>query len=693
MTSGSHLFSTALLLATIFIFGFSAQSSDAQEKIEDVTVTARTLLALPVLSNSDYEEKYTDDQIILHALMQDDLIAAHNLMDNRDSDLKHKVLFDAFLDAQDVKSNRPITSSALKKIQAKLESEVWQDQHMASLLLALTSLKKGEGYDGLIYVQDSISHIPNFNTEDVKNARYNSYYLLHIAYTIDRNSRAAVNAVNKLIEINQGEAIPYGRFSIIFNLGVNFEYTSNYPAALEISRLLLDSPNALTGDNNFIAHLSYGRNLMNLNRHEEAIPYIEEAIKLAPNITYDVYSKGLLIESLSQIKEFNKAREEIRFIEKRTEFHLDDNALSKEYVLKSKALIAAGMGDFKQAYDLNKAYSNQKIEELKLALSNDRREGHRRVLLSQELAEKELEKAALQLALDQATLARQRMLAQIYLGLLLLGVLLIAASTLIARKLVSLNRKLKIANNQVKEKALIKSQLLAMFSHEMLTPLNGIIPLADILQKSEPDEKKRSLLKTIEVNGAELARKIKDIILVSNPDDQSSNTVDVDIKAFLRGKLQVFKPSVPDGVDFNVRISQDMPSILRLDLGRLDTIVQALLSNAFKYTKEGEVRLSFYMDDAGVPVLEVSDTGHGMPNKHVADMAKAFNQASLSINRDNQGLGLGLTIVHLQCAIMAADFNMQSEEGVGTVAKITFSNTVVSQESEAAHAFLESRAA
>ena len=144
----------------------------------------------------------------------------------------------------------------------------------------------------------------------------------------------------------------------------------------------------------------------------------------------------------------------------------------------------------------------------------------------------------------------------------------------------------------------------------------------------------------------------------------------LDVKQFLQQTGEEYSIDLADGIAFNVHMGHLVPQTLYLDKTRLQTIVAALL----KYTTQGEIRLSVYMkeDDDEVSVLEISDTGKGMPRNNVGNMLKSFEQASLSINRDNHGLGLGLSIVRLQCLVMGADLDVQSEENVGTVVKISF---------------------
>ena len=672
MHVGQHIANLmkAMIIACAFIVNMGQSWAESLPSNDEVIAVVEAVLTPPSISNSDYQAFYSEDEKIIHQLLLLNFDVALSMVEKHKGQLKYESLYDAFFD---IKKNSALAiekQMALKTLQTALETEVWEDQHIANLLIALAYSQKLDVFQILEYAHNSLSVIPDKTDQNVQNARFNSYYLLHYAYTVDRSPKAVFNAVKKLVEINGLDPFPFGKFSTIYNLSGSFHQAGEYSTSLEISKLLLDSPEVLTDYDKALAHLSYIQNLMNLDRHQEAINSVDKAFKLAPNKSFEIYMRALLIESLVQNGEFTRAEAEIDLIEKEANLSTGRQSRSREYVAKSKAVLAANNKDFKQAYRRYKNYANKKIKELNQAISNDRRELHQRVLLSQELSEKELEKTSLQRALDKAKIERQRTLNNVYLLLMSLGLIAIIAALLFMRKLGLLNHKLFLANEQVKEKAKVKSELMAMFSHEMLTPLNGIVPLADVLRQSESDRNKQNLLKTIELNGAELTRKIREIIMVANPDEQINNPSEINIKSFLENSQKQHSQDLPDGVKFNVKMERGMPRALYLDAERLETIADALLSNSKKYTKAGEIRMSLYRDPTGRPVLEITDTGHGMPSHHVKEMIKPFGQASLSITRANQGLGLGLTVVRLHCAIMGAEFNVHSQEGVGTVTHI-----------------------
>ncbi|MEP6343707.1 MAG: HAMP domain-containing sensor histidine kinase [Maricaulaceae bacterium] len=551
-------------------------------------------------------------------------------------------------------------------------SSDWDVQNICSVMLAIYHSLIDEVVEGLYFAENALSVIPN-NEDMIENsARFNAMYGLYILYAYNFDIDGMTRTLERSLVLAKESGRHFNKFSALNNLASIIEWNGNAKLATDVTNLLVNNLDGASNYDVFIANLSHGRFLLKDNRPKESIQYLTQAIKQAPNLEYEAIlwidlanaqaKSGLLESAETSLEQYNKIAEQT----------VSAPQYARRYSGETRALIASSKLQYKDALAEYKIYVSEQIKYYKDGLSADRRASNRRVLLSQELAENELEKAELKLALDQSRLARQHVINKIYLGLIFLSALILIVAVIVARKMGNLNAKLRVANATVIEKSKVKSDLLAMFSHEMLTPLNGIIPLADVLQQSEGDRKKRNLLKMIEQNGAELTRKIKDIIMISNPSDQKNNPVFLDIESFLQSTLVEYSDGLKDAVKFNVHMDHSVPERLHLDKSRLQTVVKALLSNAFKYTTQGEVRLSIYMKDGTVPVMEISDTGKGMPSHNVGNMLRPFEQASLSINRDNQGLGLGLSIVRLQCLVMEAELDVKSEENVGTVVKILF---------------------
>ena len=611
------------------------------------------------------------DNQIIDAILENDretIIKLTNLDGAVEKNLG--IYFKAYLPIMDLSVEAATQKKQYKTLQSGLTHKNWHVQHITSIILSVIHIRADIPLDSLKYAEKSLSVIPNENGPIYDNARYNSHYALHIAFTLDGNVKGALKAIENMTVLSNTVGRSFNKYSLVNNIAVIFDRNNDIKSATQLTGLLINNSENETPYNQFIANLSHGRFLLKADRPQESIDYIKQAIKLA---TQDEYKAFLLIDLANAQAKVGLFDDAESSLERYTELSRNAaNAVNyaERNIEETLALVAAGNKQHKDAFEHLKQYTSKQISYFKEGLSSDRRQANRRVLLSQELAEKDVETTKLQLELEQAKLAKQRSLIKFYLTLLAIGIAIAVAALVFARKLASLNRRLKIASAEAEENAKIKSQLMAMFSHEMLTPLNGIIPLADILGASEADNNKKRLLKTIEVNGQALAQKINDIIILANPQDQTSNPSHISVKPFLHEALLQHHPLKPDNVEFNVQVSPDTPDSLNFDAGRLRAVISALLSNAFKHTQEGEVRMSIYMDNEAHPILVITDTGTGMDESQIEDMMKPFGQSSLSMDRNNQGLGLGLTIARLQCLVIGASLNLRSKEDVGTVIQI-----------------------
>ena len=670
----AYLFFRVLFVSALFFASnVQAQTNDHDIEIKAVTL-AKSLLGDNNIGDATLDhiaDASTQEYKIIDAIFNNErekiiqFVESGALVNNT-----HRLYFKSYAAIMDLSIAEAIQTKEYETLQVGLNHDDWYAQHLSSILLSMAHLRADIALDSLKYAENALRVVPPEKGNVADNARYNSYHALYIAFTIDGDLNGVIGTIDHVIRLTKQTGRKFNKFNFVNNLAVVLESNGEIQTATKITALLIEYSNNETPYNQFIANLSHGRFLLKADRPQESIDYIKQAIKLA---TQDEYKAFLLIDLANAQAKVGLFDDAESSLERYTELSRNAaNAVNyaERNIEETLALVAAGNKQHKDAFEHLKQYTSKQISYFKEGLSSDRRQANRRVLLSQELAEKDVETAKLQLELEQAKLAKQRSLIKFYLTLLAIGIAIAVAALVFARKLASLNRRLKIASAEAEENAKIKSQLMAMFSHEMLTPLNGIIPLADILGASEADNNKKRLLKTIEVNGQALAQKINDIIILANPQDQTSNPSHISVKPFLHEALLQHHPLKPDNVEFNVQVSPDTPDSLNFDAGRLRAVISALLSNAFKHTQEGEVRMSIYMDNEAHPVLEITDTGTGMDESQIEDMMKPFGQSSLSMDRNNQGLGLGLTIARLQCLIIGASLNLRSKEDVGTVIQI-----------------------
>ncbi|MCK9908462.1 response regulator [Microbacteriaceae bacterium K1510] len=231
-----------------------------------------------------------------------------------------------------------------------------------------------------------------------------------------------------------------------------------------------------------------------------------------------------------------------------------------------------------------------------------------------------------------------------------------------------------------------KSDFLANMSHELRTPLNAIIGYSEILledAEDRGDEASAGDLQKIKGAGKHLLGIINDILDLSKIE---AGRMDVYLE-------QVFLPKLIDEVCTLVEplmskngnaLVIDCPAdigSLRTDLTKLKQSLVNLLSNAAKFTKQGEVRLTLarFAGEDSVPRVRftVSDTGIGMTEEQLGRLFQAFSQADTSTTRHFGGTGLGLTITRHFCTMLGGAVEVASKPGEGSRFTITLPDQAV----------------
>jgi signal transduction histidine kinase/CheY-like chemotaxis protein len=224
-----------------------------------------------------------------------------------------------------------------------------------------------------------------------------------------------------------------------------------------------------------------------------------------------------------------------------------------------------------------------------------------------------------------------------------------------------------------------KSHFLANMSHEMRTPLNAIIGFAELELGKEKDEagisypvETRESLEKIYGSGVTLLGLINDILDISKIESGKFELVpvDYDIPSLLNDTVVLNIVRIGSKpITFKLDIDANLPARLFGDELRIKQIFNNLLSNAFKYTKEGTVTLRIRCERDGTGVwmnCSVSDTGMGIREEDVGKLFGEYNQVDTKSNRHIEGTGLGLAIAKRMVEMMNGAISVASEYGKGT---------------------------
>ena len=211
-----------------------------------------------------------------------------------------------------------------------------------------------------------------------------------------------------------------------------------------------------------------------------------------------------------------------------------------------------------------------------------------------------------------------------------------------------------------------KSRFLALMSHEMRTPLHGVVGYAEVLSRRPSLAKEaRRQVAEIQRSSAALLTLVEDVLEVSRGDAVMGQDV-IDPPALLAqvaaasGDCAAFK-RLPIRLD--VLTGADAPVLA--DRRRLRQILHRLVSNAVKFTTEGEVVVSVGREGP-LTVFRVTDTGPGVAPELVPNLFAAFVQADDSISRDHVGAGLGLAVAHRLTRAMGGQIALESTSSAGS---------------------------
>lgn len=244
-----------------------------------------------------------------------------------------------------------------------------------------------------------------------------------------------------------------------------------------------------------------------------------------------------------------------------------------------------------------------------------------------------------------------------------------------ARK--EMENALSLALTQAREASQLKSQLLARVSHELRTPLSSILGFAELLgmnsfgtlqesQKSATGQiiESANYLNSLIDQLLDQAQLASETLILENAPFATDELVQK-IKANMGGQAQ------EKGLIFHIDLAPDVPRTLYGDARRIEQILVHLVGNAVKFTREGRVDLRIRLLDAAHWMIQVSDTGPGIPKEAQSYIFEAFRLVNTAIVNENRGAGLGLTITRQLVELMKGSIQVESQPGQGSTFTVT----------------------
>ena len=221
----------------------------------------------------------------------------------------------------------------------------------------------------------------------------------------------------------------------------------------------------------------------------------------------------------------------------------------------------------------------------------------------------------------------------------------------------------------------VKDAFVSTVSHELRTPITNIVGYVELLQDGvygNPTDEQVSALQRVEQNSERLLTLIEDLLTLSRLDQPQLRleTRLIDLRRVLSTVHEMLAPMLAGrNVDFRVSVPQ-APVAMNGDREKLERMVVNLAGNAVKYTPDGGAVLVQLTRHGGTAVIEVRDTGLGIPEHELDSLFRRFYRSSVAEQRAIQGTGLGLSIVKSIATLHGGTVTVESELGKGSIFRV-----------------------
>jgi signal transduction histidine kinase/CheY-like chemotaxis protein len=215
-----------------------------------------------------------------------------------------------------------------------------------------------------------------------------------------------------------------------------------------------------------------------------------------------------------------------------------------------------------------------------------------------------------------------------------------------------------------------KSRFLTMMSHEVRTPISGILGMADLLREASLDPENASYVEAIRSSGSALIALIDEILDLAKIEAGRFDLVleTVDLRRLTEGVVELLAPRAQSkGIEIACSFSAAAPRLVRADGLRLRQVLTNLAGNAVKFTDHGGVCVTVERDEHGAARFSVIDTGPGVPADRRAAIFDSFEQGDGSHARRFEGAGLGLAISRELVRVMDGELTLADNPGGGSI--------------------------
>ncbi|MEM8709812.1 MAG: ATP-binding protein [Planctomycetota bacterium] len=253
----------------------------------------------------------------------------------------------------------------------------------------------------------------------------------------------------------------------------------------------------------------------------------------------------------------------------------------------------------------------------------------------------------------------------------------------------AISERLEKSVQEAEEALRVKARFMAVMSHEIRTPMNGLGSMVDLLIQTELTAEQRELTLTLDDCAKSLQSLLNDVLDISKIEAEKlvAESVPMSLGETVTRVVRVFEIAAEErGVRVEAQIADDVPALILGDPHRFRQIVSNLVSNAIKFTSDGNVTITVERVAADCASVKVRDTGVGIPESAWATIFDPFTQADASTTREYGGTGLGLSIAQGLARAMGGDLTLAQSGPEGTTFELVLPliEAEPTEESEAA---------
>lgn len=251
------------------------------------------------------------------------------------------------------------------------------------------------------------------------------------------------------------------------------------------------------------------------------------------------------------------------------------------------------------------------------------------------------------------------------------------------QKLMQTMEELKISRQEADTANQTKSRFLAHVSHEIRTPINAVIGMNEMILRESHEENITVYAKDIQLSAKTLMEIINDILDMTKIESGKMKIISAEYETYhlLRDAVNMISVRAKaKGLQLQLNISPDLPRKLCGDEVHIFQVLSNILTNAVKYTSEGEIIFSVSCEHAGGNVgltFSVKDSGCGIREEDMGKLFDAFERFDEEKNRNIEGAGLGLSITASLLKLMGSSLQVESVYGKGSIFSFVLWQTVI----------------